>query len=175
MKKILLIVGITTFFAVSCKKEETKTVETGTDYRDVLTGKYSGEMNVSYENQDTTFYETSENISAEVKKYSDSELTILISNGNSIVDIKTVEIIKEEGYENYYFKTESPKKINNINYIGLTINPLIQNNGIFNFTDLEYGKSLSLKFISQETRSLDFNAITYYDLEEKVEFRFKKK
>ena len=101
MKKILLIVGITTFFAVSCKKEETKTVETVIDYSDVLTGKYSGEMNVSYENQDTTFYETSENISAEVKKYSDRELTILISNGNSIVDIKTVEIIKEEDWLEY--------------------------------------------------------------------------
>ena len=148
MKKFVLVLGLVSFFATSCKKETTASPTTIVDERDKLVGTYEGVLEESaihtWENpNDFTKKDTTENvdpvnITLKVSKLNESNLTFTVtvtaSNG-STRELKISTSKLEKSQNGYLFK------INNFNvgetpYKGNTIEgefhgyKLLDNSGI---------------------------------------------
>ena len=147
MKKFVLVLGLVSFFATSCKKETTASPTTIVDERDKLVGTYEGVLEVSaihtWENpndftkKDTTVNVDPVNITLKVSKLNESDLTftVVASNGSMTRDFKISTSKIEKSQNGYLFK------INNFNvgetpYQGNTIEgefhgyKLLDNSGI---------------------------------------------
>jgi hypothetical protein len=147
MKKFVLVLGLVSFFATSCKKETTASPTTIDDERDKLVGTYEGVLEVSaihtWENpNDFTKKDTTENvdpvnITLKVSKLNESDLTftVVASDGSMTRDFKISTSKIEKSQNGYLFK------INNFNagetpYQGNTIEgefhgyKLLDNSGI---------------------------------------------